>query len=482
MYVLSLSLPISPSLFLHIGHNLGLAHSGVGYDQYADMSIMGYSGRDDDGPAICFNAPKNYQLGWFDLQKKSIDPLEYTSNNPQTFVLNGIDDYKKDGSSNGELITLRLEQYGTIDGDGDGDDYYIGYNRKSGSNRGTTNDIANKVLIFSKSGSANKYGESSRIAELSEGESYRIDEYKGTLFSVFIEVQSISQDLRDAVIVVSSSLPAPTTSPTQSCDGFRRFQIELGIDEYGQETDWELFETESGTIIAQGENDKYTSNTNFIEPDDGTSSYCLQAGTCYTFVINDSWGDGLCCSSSIYGYYRGILLADDGNENNNNQETVIFEGGEFLKQETKTFCIDDEEEEEINVVIGIGIDDNLLDTTTNTPTSYLTTTTPTISPTTMYPSDTPSSDPSSSPSFSPSSTPSSSPSLSSSPSSTCIDNTEFKYRGKVNKTCTWVGKGNKDRNIRKRCKRKQNGIRIYDWCPSTCGSVGLGDCGTTRSR
>jgi hypothetical protein len=136
-------------IFLHIGHNLGLAHSGVGYDQYADTSIMGYSSRDDDGPAICFNAPKNYQLSWFDLQKASIDPLEYTSNNPQTFVLNGIDDYKKDGSSNGELITLRLEQYGTIDGGGDGQDYYIGYNRKSGSNRGTTNDIADKVLIFS---------------------------------------------------------------------------------------------------------------------------------------------------------------------------------------------------------------------------------------------------------------------------------------------------------------------------------------------
>jgi len=455
---------------------------------------MGYSSRDDDGPAICFNAPKNYQLSWFDLQKASIDPLEYTSNNPQTFVLNGIDDYKKDGSSNGELITLRLEQYGTIDGGGDGQDYYIGYNRKSGSNRGTTNDIADKVLIFSKSGGANNYGKSLRIAELSAGQSYRIDEYKGTLFSVFIEVQLISEDLRDAVIVISSSLPAPTTSPTQSCDGFRRFQLELGIDNYGQETDWELFETVSGTIIAQEDKDKYTSNTNFIEPDDGTSSYCLQAGTCYTFVINDSWGDGLCCSSSMYGYYRGVLLPNNNNNNNSSQKTVLFEGGEFLKQEIKTFCID-EEEEEVEIDVVIGIDDNLIDTT-NTPTSSSPTTTiPTISPTTMYPSSTPSStpsspppssspslsNPSSSPSSSPSSTPSSTPSSnppSSSPSSShCIDDTEFKYKNNKKRTCvSWVGRGNKIRNIRKKCKRKQNGIRIYDWCPSTCGLVGLGDC------
>jgi hypothetical protein len=61
---------------------------------------------------MCFNAAKNYQLGWFDLQKASINPLDFIGN-PQTYALNGIDDYKKDGSAkNGELITLRLEMNG----------------------------------------------------------------------------------------------------------------------------------------------------------------------------------------------------------------------------------------------------------------------------------------------------------------------------------------------------------------------------------
>ena len=69
---------------------------------------------------MCFNSAKNYQLGWFDLQTLSIDPLEYVDN-PQSFVLNGVADYKVDGSSNGELISLRLE----MDGLEGGIDYFL---------------------------------------------------------------------------------------------------------------------------------------------------------------------------------------------------------------------------------------------------------------------------------------------------------------------------------------------------------------------
>ena len=63
---------------------------------------------------------KNYILGWYDLQIDSYDPIEFVGN-PQSFVLNGVADYKIDGSSNGELISLRLEQFG----DDDGVDFYL---------------------------------------------------------------------------------------------------------------------------------------------------------------------------------------------------------------------------------------------------------------------------------------------------------------------------------------------------------------------
>jgi hypothetical protein len=48
-----------------IGHNLGLAHANeVG--TYKDQSgMMGYSYGQDNGPMMCFNGAKSWQLGWY---------------------------------------------------------------------------------------------------------------------------------------------------------------------------------------------------------------------------------------------------------------------------------------------------------------------------------------------------------------------------------------------------------------------------------
>jgi hypothetical protein len=53
----------------------------------------------------------------------------------------------------------------------------------------------------------------------------------------------------------------------------------------------------------------------------------LKEEVCYTFVIRDGFGDGICCDVGD-GYYRGIL---DG--------ITIFEGGIFESEETQTFCV-----------------------------------------------------------------------------------------------------------------------------------------------
>jgi len=48
--------------------------------------------------------------------------------------------------------------------------------------------------------------------------------------------------------------------------------------------------------------------------------------------------------------------------------------------------------------------------------------------------------------------------------------------------CDWVGKGKK-RRVQRKCRKKRKGVPIFDWCPKTCGEVGLGDCagsGATR--
>eukprot|EP00536_Pseudo-nitzschia_multiseries_P017662 jgi/Psemu1/226036/e_gw1.1712.4.1 len=130
------------TLVHEIGHNMNLGHSGFGGEEYGDLSSnMGSGTWFDDGPIQCFNAANNYQLGWYSPQQTSINPLAIRGH--QDFVLNGIDDYV--GYSNGKYITMRIEW----DKNMDGTDFFIGYNRKSGINRGTY-AAGDTVVLFMK--------------------------------------------------------------------------------------------------------------------------------------------------------------------------------------------------------------------------------------------------------------------------------------------------------------------------------------------
>jgi hypothetical protein len=56
----------------------------------------------------------------------------------------------------------------------------------------------------------------------------------------------------------------------------------------------------------------------------------------------------------------------------------------------------------------------------------------------------------------------------------CKDRDDLKY-GKKKRNCKWVGKG-KRKKVRKKCRRKFEKVKIFHWCPTTCGKVGLGNC------
>jgi len=92
-------------------------------------------------------------------------------------------------------------------------------------------------------------------------------------------------------------------------NGNVRIEVVIGTDKYPSDTSWELFDS-SGQQIMQGKSYKkslkqFTAKT-------------TAARGCYTFVINDVWGDGLCCQWG-YGYYDLIY---DG-------EYAVFDGGRF---------------------------------------------------------------------------------------------------------------------------------------------------------
>ena len=96
--------------------------------------------------------------------------------------------------------------------------------------------------------------------------------------------------------------------------------LNLVTDNYASETTWALTDS-SDNIVAQGGG--YTNNS--------TTSLEIEIPSpdeCYTFTINDTYGDGICCQ---YGTGSYSITDDSAN--------VIFSGGEFGSTEATTFRV-----------------------------------------------------------------------------------------------------------------------------------------------
>ena len=138
-----------------IGHNIGLAHSGEGASTYGDTSgLMGALWNDDRN--ICFNGPKNAQLGWYSDREVHVSIDGYDGD------LYGIADYGKTDSS----AKMILKLYNS----GSDTDYYVTFNKAVGVNS-NPGEGKNQVLLHSRP-SGLGYGESRLVAKLSAGGSY----------------------------------------------------------------------------------------------------------------------------------------------------------------------------------------------------------------------------------------------------------------------------------------------------------------------
>lgn len=103
--------------------------------------------------------------------------------------------------------------------------------------------------------------------------------------------------------------------PTLSCE------LTLAFDDYPEETSW---------LITQGNTTVYSSNGTYDNQSPGstlTINLCLSEG-CYNLIMEDSYGDGMCCA---YG--------DGSYELVNNLAQVVASGGEFGDSQTTTFCV-----------------------------------------------------------------------------------------------------------------------------------------------
>ncbi len=109
-------------------------------------------------------------------------------------------------------------------------------------------------------------------------------------------------------------------APCQTACTNNEVNLSITLDNYPEETSWTLT-TDAGVSVDAG-------GTYGNQPDGSTIvfDFCLTDG-CYDLTINDSYGDGICCS-----YGSGSYTITDGNGN------VLGSGGSFGSSETSSFC------------------------------------------------------------------------------------------------------------------------------------------------
>ncbi|KAI2488977.1 Gametolysin peptidase M11 [Fragilaria crotonensis] len=192
-----------PSGLLHeFGHNLNLAHSSEGTDAYGDQSgMMGYSYSSDDGPVMCFNGPKTWQLGWFSdyhVDLAVATGISWTGN------LVGFAQ-KADAALTDKMI-IRIRSSAT--------DTYVSFNRKIGINSGTR-EGGDQVLVATRAPGTG-YALSYLQAKLSANGIYTVPNFNGSTNMLRIIVNSIVTSTTPARANVSIDLVPQTAAPTNA--------------------------------------------------------------------------------------------------------------------------------------------------------------------------------------------------------------------------------------------------------------------------
>jgi hypothetical protein len=109
-------------------------------------------------------------------------------------------------------------------------------------------------------------------------------------------------------------------APCQTGCSENDVNVSITLDNYPGETSW-LITDSSGATVASGGTYGGQPNGSTISED-----LCLPDG-CYSFIINDSFGDGICCA---YGNGSYTVTGASG---------VLASGGSFTSSETTEFCV-----------------------------------------------------------------------------------------------------------------------------------------------
>jgi len=409
-----------------IGHNLNLLHS-----PYDNSGLMGNSFDETDGgfSRMCFNAAKNYELGWYEnmqLEFDSFSDLEFQAPSfSKTYKMIGVDDYTKNGNVNDGVVVLKLG------------DYYIGYNSKKGINDGVKTD-GNKLMIL-KTNEEDR--ESIKQAALYEYGKHTIQNDEGQ--KVTIKFASVSDGI--ATIEISDTERSPVTPVTYDFDingpcvpeQSYEFSIEIVGDGYPAEISWDLYRNDTQEMITKGSDYTVKHADNDHNPTPDLRTFCLPYNGVFKFIIYDTGGDGI-YGGYGEGYYKGF----------GPERFQIFEGGTYKSSDTRVF------------------------------------TTPPNPAQTESPTDSPSKAPTLAPAVSP--TPAPTPAPTGSPTTglsrgACENDDNF-YHKKTKFNCKWVARSKKTvEALTNFCKKKSKKPfdttkRVSHFCPTACYNPGCTAC------
>jgi len=114
----------------------------------------------------------------------------------------------------------------------------------------------------------------------------------------------------------SWSIPVKVSVPAEI------IQFRLQTDNFGSDITWELI-SDNGTVLQAGGPYQNIAGGEVIE-----RSFCLTNG-CYTFIINDLFGDGICCGNGQGGY---TLVGSDGT-------VYVDSDGQYGAQDVHEICL-----------------------------------------------------------------------------------------------------------------------------------------------
>jgi hypothetical protein len=189
-------------------------------------------------------------------------------------------------------------------------------------NRGTNNLTSATINYNINGGSNNTYSWTGNLATNKIALiSITINAAANGTINASIATANGVTDQRSSNNSGSATFIIPTAAPSFA---FTDYVFRLQQDLWGSETTWNLKDG-SGTILYSG--GPYTDKAAIPLPTLLSFNWTLASNKCYTFTINDSQGDGICCGTSGDGFYD--IKSSTG--------TVVTPGTTFFSSAKYTF-------------------------------------------------------------------------------------------------------------------------------------------------